>query len=82
MEKFGLKFGQNLREINFIVAKTDDIIKYTLLLRLCPNLISLNDKHLTHLLLFVDSNQLLMTKLWSIRIEVNPIELHSKDIKL
>jgi hypothetical protein len=65
MEKFGLKFGQNLREINFTVAKTDDIIKYTLLLRLCPNLVSLNDKHLTHLLLFVDSNQLLVIKLWS-----------------
>jgi hypothetical protein len=29
IEKFGLKFGQNLRQINFIgVAKTDDIIKY------------------------------------------------------
>jgi hypothetical protein len=45
-------------------------------------LVSLNDKYFTHFSLFVDSNLLLVTKLSRVRIEVNQIELHSKDIKL
>jgi hypothetical protein len=47
------KFGQKLREISFILDEnTNHINKYTLLLRLCPNLIALNDKPLIcHLLL-------------------------------
>jgi hypothetical protein len=78
IENFGLKFRQKLREINFINAyKTDDINKYKKLLRLCPNLVSLGDKYIVDLSLFVDSNELLVPKLSRISTEVE-----SKNIQL
>jgi hypothetical protein len=82
MEKFGLRFGQKLREINFVNPykyhyKTDDINKYKKLLRLCPNLVSLGDKYIFDLSLFVDSNELLMPKLSRIATKVE-----SKNIEL
>jgi hypothetical protein len=77
MEKFGLKFGQKLREINFINVYKTDINKYKKLLRLCPNLVSLGDKYIVDLSLFVDSNELLVPKLSRISAEVQ-----SKSIQL
>jgi hypothetical protein len=79
IEKFGLKFGQKLRQICFIntFESNDNIIKYKKLLSLCPNLITLSKGFLTDLSLFVDSNQLLIPKLSSIRTTVQ-----SKDIQL
>jgi hypothetical protein len=78
IEKFGLKFGQKLREINFIAShKTDDINKYKKLLKLCPNLVSFGQRFLTDLSVFVDSNELLIPKLSSIRTTVQ-----TKDIQL
>jgi hypothetical protein len=82
IEKFGLKFGQNLHRITFIGSQqTDDtnhnIIKHKKLLRLCPNLITLSKEFLTDLSLFVDRNELLIPKLSSIVTKV-----YSKDIQL
>jgi hypothetical protein len=65
MQKFGLKFGQKLSEITFNGGhKRDHIIKYKKLLSLCPNLIAFGKRLSTHLSLFVDSNELLIPKLF------------------
>jgi hypothetical protein len=46
IEKFGLKFGQQLKEICFVSSHLDqNINKYKKLLRLCPNLIAFSDEY-------------------------------------
>jgi hypothetical protein len=78
IEKFGLKFGQHLREICFISSHLDENInKYKKLLRLCPNLISLSDEYLADLSLFIDKNELLVTKLSKVNVKIK-----SKNIEL
>jgi hypothetical protein len=78
IEKFGLKFGQQLREICFISSDLDkNINKYKKLLRLCPNLIAFSDKCLVDLSLFIDKNELLVTKLSKVNIKIE-----SKNIAL
>jgi hypothetical protein len=79
IEEFGRKFGQKLREIQFISAygSNDNIRKSKKLLRFCPNLITFGDRYVNLLSLFVDENELLVPKLTSISTEVL-----SKDIQL
>jgi hypothetical protein len=74
IQEFGLKFGQNLREITFIGdIESNHINKYKKLLRLCPNLIALKGD----LSLFVDSNESLVPKLTNFETRVQ-----SKDVQL
>jgi hypothetical protein len=78
IEKFGLKLGQKLREICFVSSHLDENInKYKKILRLCPNLISFSDEYLADLSLFIDKNELLVTKLSKVNIKTK-----SKDIAL
>jgi hypothetical protein len=74
IQEFGLKFGQNLRQITFIGdIESNHINKYKKLLRLCHNFIELKGD----LSLFVDSNELLVPKLTNLK-----TRLQSKDIQL
>jgi hypothetical protein len=79
IEEFGLKFGQKLRQIQFINAfgSNDNITKCKKLLRLCPNLITFGDRYVTHLSLFVDKNEPLIPKLSEV-----VIRLRSQGIQL
>ncbi len=76
IEKFGNKFGHKLKEIKTIAdydKSVDTINKYKKLLRLCPNLVSIE----SYLSYFVDENELLLTKLSKLKTIVE-----SEDIKL
>jgi hypothetical protein len=78
IEEFGPKFGQKLRQIQFISAygSNDNIRKSKKLLRFCPNLITFGDRYVNLLSLFVDKNELLVPKLTSISTEVLSKDIH------
>jgi hypothetical protein len=62
IEEFSLKFGQKLRKIVFIsdYESNQNMIELKKLLRLFSYLITSDDKDITHLSLFVDTNKLLV----------------------
>lgn len=58
IREFGLKFGQNLRVINFRTRDKNDFFKYKTLLRLTPNITRIN-RYGTGFQLIIDNNKVL-----------------------
>ncbi len=69
--------SSSINHVNFKVVykshynKISIITKCKKLLRLCPNLITLSNKCVTFLSLFVDKNELLIPKLSKVRLTLN-----------
>jgi hypothetical protein len=71
LKEFGLKFGQQLRSIDFVIRHYNKInntefdSSFKRLFRLCPNLLSLMGVKLSYL---IDSNQVLVPKLSKLKL--------------